>query len=300
MNIKTLLLCISAVVCGGAAMIGVNRLSQPAPASASLNTTPVVVASSDVARGSMLSEQMVVVRDWPVSVVPPGAFSKVEDVIDQAVRFPLIAGEPVLAKKLAGEGSEPGLASLVPKGMRAFTIQTPHVAAGVGGFILPGNNVDILLTTTSSGVNDVTGGGATTTLLQNVEILAVAQHMNAPDGENKVDPRDVGSVTLLVTPDQAAKLDLAMNRGILHLSLRNPDDADNAETRAATMAQLRFHQEPASERWATLGRIAAGVVAKAATTMAVPATEPNEEKPAPAASRISTLRGVTRGTLMLD
>ena len=132
---------------------------------------------------------------------------------------------------------------MIPSGMRAFTIRTPHVAAGVGGFILPGNRVDVLLTTSGSGPNDVTGGGATTTLLQNVEVLAVAQRLDAPEA-NKVDPKEVSSVTLLVTPDHAAKLDLGMNRGLLHLALRNPEDNEEAETRPATMSQLRLHQEP--------------------------------------------------------
>lgn len=299
MNVKTLVLCASAILCGGAAMVGVNRLNRPS-ATPSVESTPIIVASVDVPRGAMLTEEMVTLRDWPTGLAPTGAYQKVEDVVDQAVRYPLIAGEPVLQRKLAGEGSEADLASLVPKGMRAFTINTPHVAAGVGGFILPGNSVDILLTTTSSGVNDRTGGGATTTLLQNVKILAVAQHMNPPEDNNKVDPRDVGSVTLLVTPNQAAKLDLAMNRGILHLSLRNPEDIEDADTEAATMAQLRFHQEPPSDRLATMERVL-GVVAKAASTMAtVRPAAPPEPRATPKPARIRTLRGVSKGVVLVE
>ncbi len=103
---------------------------------------------------------------------------------------------------------------------------------------MPGNHVDVLLTTTGN-ANDGSGGAATTTLLQNVEILAVAQIVDAPD-TNMMDPKATRDVTILVTPNQAAKLDLGMNKGELHLSLRNAKDVAEADTRPATLAELRF------------------------------------------------------------
>ena len=72
--------------------------------------------------------------------------TKLEDAVDRAVFIPLIKDEPVLEGKLAPRERAAALAALVPKGMRAFTIQTPNVASGVAGFILPGNKVDVLLT----------------------------------------------------------------------------------------------------------------------------------------------------------
>jgi pilus assembly protein CpaB len=132
--------------------------------------------------------------------------------------------------------------------MRAFTIHTPQVASSVGGFILPGNKVDVLLTMTSNNPHDFTGGAVTTTILQNVEILAVDQRLDAPS-ENKVDPNHLQSVTLLVTPDQAAKLELGQNKGSLHLTLRNPEDSAAAKTQPATLSGLQFYQEkPWTER----------------------------------------------------
>ena len=88
---------------------------------------------------------------------------------------------------------------------------------GVAGFILPGNRVDVLLSLGEiSGTNE-TGGGSTITLLENIEILAVDQKMDAPS-DNKVDTKDLRSVTLLVTPQQANRLDLGQNKGMLHLA----------------------------------------------------------------------------------
>src|SRR5262249_56623723 len=123
------------------------------------------------------------------------------------------------------------------------TISTTTLASGVAGFILPGSKVDVLLTVTRTGTSDPTGGGQTSTLLQDVEILAVDQLVKAP-ADNRVDPKELRSVTLLVTPQQAAKLDLGQNKGILHLSLRNPEDHAPAVTRPATLADLGLYAEP--------------------------------------------------------
>jgi len=244
MTKRTLILLVLALLCGGSAAVGVNQLRQQVRASGHVDEVPVVIAARNVAPGTVLTNEDLRVKHWPASLIPPGAHSEVEEVLRRSVRVPLVAGEPVLEAKLSGKDSGPGLAALVPPGMRAFTIRTPHVAAGVGGFIQPGNRVDVLLTTRSSGSNDPTGGGATTTLLQNVKIIAVDQRLDAGD-KSATEPEELKSVTLLVTPDQAAKLDLGMNVGTLHLALRNPEDDRQSNARPATMAELRFHQEDA-------------------------------------------------------
>ena len=129
----------------------------------------------------------------------------------------LLKDEPVANGKLAPKGSGRGMAALIPKGMRAFTIHTPSIAPGVAGIVMPGHKVDVLLTMNDVGANDQTGGGSTTTLLQNVEISAVDQNIDAP-AENKMD-KGLRSVTLLVTPQQAKQLDLGQNKGTLRLAL---------------------------------------------------------------------------------
>ncbi len=153
----------------------------------------------------------------------------------------LLKDEPVVNGKLAPKGSGRGMAALIPKGMRAFTIRTPRIAPGVAGFVMPGYKVDVLLTMNDVRANDQTGGGSTTTLLQNVEISAVDQNIDAP-AENKMD-KDLRSVTLLVTPQQAKQLDLGQNKGTLRLALRNEHDKDDARTRSATVTDLRFRPE---------------------------------------------------------
>jgi pilus assembly protein CpaB len=109
--------------------------------------------------------------------------------------------------------AKPGL---IPRGMRAFTIRVlnPNAATGEASSVLPGNKVDVLLTDSGGDLNHVNGA---TTLIQNVEILAVDQKIETP-AENKVDLNEMGSVTLLVTPQQAKQLVLAQNKGLLHLA----------------------------------------------------------------------------------
>jgi pilus assembly protein CpaB len=148
--------------------------------------------------------------------------------------------------------------------MRAFTIHTPSVASGVGGFILPGNKVDVLLTMEGK------YGSITTTLVQNLEILAVDQRIDAP-ADNRVDPNQLRSVTLLVTPDQAARLGLGQNKGALHLSLRNHEDNQVGSAAPARLAKLddEDREEP---------------------PMALPPARPRE--PPPARKVIAIYRGI--------
>src|SRR5207248_680318 len=135
-----------------------------------------------------------------------GAAARVEDVVDRVADAAIQKDEPVLEARLAARDAGRGLAAVIPPGMRAIAIATPNMASGVAGFILPGSKVDVLLTVKSHEANDPTGGATTTTLLQDVEILAVDQRLD-PGGATKVDPKEMRSVTLLVTPSQAAKLD---------------------------------------------------------------------------------------------
>jgi pilus assembly protein CpaB len=217
----------------------------------------------------MVTAKMVALQQWPKELAPPGAISSLSDVVDRAVVTSILPGEPLLEGKLASTDSGRGLAALVPSGMRAYTIQTSRVASNVAGFILPGNRVDVLLTLRGN-ANDSTGGGSSTTLLQAVEVLAVDQRLDAP-AENRVDPKQLSSVTLLVTPDQAALLDLGQNMGVMTLSLRNPEDRTEATTRPATLDTLRFTQRgpnvPAAPAWSR-SRLARSLTSVAAAAMA--------------------------------
>ncbi|MCA9248294.1 MAG: Flp pilus assembly protein CpaB [Planctomycetales bacterium] len=300
MKSQTVVVLILALICGGSAAVGVSQLLNGQGPDGS--TTKIVVAKADVARGHLLNAESLDLRDWPKGSLPSGALSSIDAAVERTALMPLYKGEPILETKLASKDAGRGLAAVIPHGKRAFTIETPHVAAGVGGFILPGNRVDILLTTEMRGKDDVTGGGATTTLLQNIEILAVDQHLDKPDS-NKVDPKTLKSVTVLVSPDQAAKLDLGMNKGTLHLSLRNPEDNLEADTKPATMAELQFHQESPDGTGPSLFGQTFGAVASAlaaSPNAEEEAAADNESKSRSETGRIRTLRGTHRGYVRVE
>ncbi|MEE8451754.1 MAG: Flp pilus assembly protein CpaB [Thermoguttaceae bacterium] len=282
MSVKTIFVVLLAIVCGLSAAWGMTQLRSTKFVTTKQETIPVAVALVDLPRGRTVTAADVEVKEWPKNVLPEGALATPEEVVDRAVVIPVMAGEPILQAKLANKDAGRGLAALIPKGMRAYTIKASRVASNVAGFILPGDRVDVLLTLKGR-YDDETGGGSTTTLLQAIEIMAVDQQLDAP-AENKVDPDSLGSVTLLVTPEQASLLDLGQNMGQLTLSLRNPEDRDEADTRPATLADIRYRQvtpvaEPTSDG-------AAAPVAK-------------REREAAETFDILTLRGSQRGHLQI-
>lgn len=290
MNLRTVLVLLLAAVCGISAALGISRLQIPSsPGGVTQETVKIVVAKVDMSRGHMISPEMLTTAEWPKSVVLEGTITEMDNALDRATLLQFKAGEPILETKLASKGSGRGLAALVPKGMRACTIQASRTASNIAGFLLPGNHVDILLTVRGN-FNDGTGGGTTTTLLQMIQVLAVDQRLDAP-AENKVDPKNLRSVTLLVTPDQAALLDLGQTLGQLALSLRNPEDKEEARTRPATLADIRYlQQKPVHKQ---VGNAGDGTIAPAVLELPIEDAEPQQYK-------IRTLRGSHAGQVWID
>lgn len=242
MSGRTVIVIALALVCGLSAAVGIQIVMRK-PAAA-VKTEPVLFAAADIQRGETIDEKMIEVRKVPVGQTPPGALAKLEDVVGRAAHYPMLKGDALADAKLTAKGSGGGMAGLIRPGMRAFTIQTPTLSSSLAGFLLPGNKVDVLLTI--SNTNDSTGGAATTTLLQNVEILAVHTNVDSP-AANKIDPNEARSVTLLVSPDDASLLDLGQNKGTLHLTLRNPKDTGSEPRKEATVADLHLPGAPAKQ-----------------------------------------------------
>jgi pilus assembly protein CpaB len=169
----------------------------------------VVVVAVDVPRGTRLTEDMVKVRDWPKGVVPPGALKNVDDAVGRTCLTRLVPDEPVQDARLTAKGVPGGIAALIPKGMRAYTVQTPSLAAGVA----PGQRVDVLLTVGRGEKHPI--DFRTFTLLKGVQILAVEGPRRQPDG--RLLHWD-SLVTLLVSQGQAAQLTGADRVGALHFA----------------------------------------------------------------------------------
>ncbi len=234
MNARSLIVIALALVCGLSAVFLVKALRSPVAAPV-IERTPVVFAVEDVKTGEMVSETGLEVRQIPTADVPEDAIRKIADALDRAARSTIDKGDMIREKKLAEKGAGRGMAALIRPGMRAFTIQTPSFSSSLAGFLLPGNRVDVLLTSSNGGGES--GSVATFTLLQDVEILAVHTNVSSPTA-NKINPDDARSVTLSVTPEDAQRLDLGQNKGTLHLTLRNPNDKNQAKADPSTMLDL--------------------------------------------------------------
>jgi pilus assembly protein CpaB len=185
-------------------------------------TTNVVVAATDLAVGAKLEEKDLRLARFPEADLPPGVFNSVTEVVGRGVIVPMAKNEIVTGMKVAGENAGAGMPALIPAGMRAVSVKVNDVIS-VAGYVTAGTRVDVLLTgnpTTSGDPGIIT----TTTVLQNVQVLAAGQKLQRT-GEGE--PQQVTVITLLLTPEDAQKLTLASNEGRIQLSLRNPLDTTN-------------------------------------------------------------------------
>src|SRR5246127_2716187 len=183
----------------------------------------VVVATTDLSVGVTLAPKDVTYLDWYSDALPSGAFTKTDAVIGHPVLYPLAAKEPILERDLGVEGSGIGLAGKIPEGMRAVAIRSNEII-GVAGFLYPGSRVDLLMTFTPPGGNMP----ITETVLQNVEVLTSGQTIE-PDPQGK--PLQVSVITLLLSPQDSQKLQLASGQGNIQFVLRSGADQKSAEVR---------------------------------------------------------------------
>jgi pilus assembly protein CpaB len=298
MSARSLMIVTLSLIFGGSAAVGVNSLLNN-PSGPRVEVVPVVVAAMDLPRGGNITVDLVKVREFPKDLAPAGALSKVQDAMDRGIAIPLMKDDPVVEGKLTPKGAGRGLAALIPTGMRAYSVKVPEVAQGVAGFILPGNRVDVLLSIGEIPGSNETGGGSTTTLLQNVEILAVDQKMDAPT-DNKMDTRDLRTVTLLVTPQQANLLDLGQNKGVLHLALRNLEDKQAAQTHPATMVDLRYRQEKPWDERAKGVLEALGKALSRRPPAPQPPPPPSQAPERPPTVAVRTIRGTHESAVMIQ
>jgi len=197
----------------------------------------VVVADTDLGVGSRIAPADLRVVEYPAGSLPDGTFQGMADVVGRGVIMPIRKSEVVLASKLASTKAGSGLPSLIPSGKRALSVQVNEVIS-VGGFVVPGTHVDVLLTgrPLTAGPQDV----MTTTVLENVEVLAAGQEIQQNQEGGK--PRAVTVITLLVTPEEAQRLTLASSEGHIQLALRNPLDGQHEDPKAVKSAAL-YHME---------------------------------------------------------
>ncbi|MFN3816672.1 Flp pilus assembly protein CpaB [Brevundimonas sp.] len=158
------------------------------------------------------------------------------DFVGAVVREGFVAGEPIVTRKIVRSGDGGFLAAYLEPGMRAMAIPV-SVETAAGGFILPGDRVDVIVTRELRNNNNQEGGGGqrhtTTTVMQNVKVLAIDQTSQAVNDAQTV----VGATaTLEVSPGDAEVLSLGRAEGELSLVLRSYADASGPSGRTGRMA----------------------------------------------------------------
>ena len=230
-----------------------------------LATQTIVVAKQPLRFGTELSAAMLEEVAWPSKAMPAGAFAKISDVLSPGRRVVLAAierNEPVLALKITGPGQRATLSALVKPGMKAVTIRVNDVE-GVGGFVLPGDHVDVVLTRQID-----KGQASSEVVLQDTRVLAVDQ--SADERTNKA--AVAKSVTLEVSIVQAQKVWLASSVGSLSLLLRKAGETADVKTRKVTLKDLESG-DVANDKGATTTVVVMRPTAKQEYTVPVEATD---------------------------
>jgi len=225
-----------ALLVAAAATYGAYNMITTLQAKSKVPMRTVVVAAKDVPEGTLLDRIDLAVRQWPSGTAPEGAFTSMDSVIGRVVRVPVFAGEAIVPGRLAPTGSSAGLETKIPPGLRAMAVRINDVA-GISGLLQPNSRVDVLVTL-SEGNN--TENQVAKLFMENMRVLSVGTEVQrTKDGK----PNNATTVTLGVTPDEAERLAVAMNRGSIQLVLRGYGDPDTIRTRGATsrdvLAQLR-------------------------------------------------------------
>jgi pilus assembly protein CpaB len=231
MNTKRIIvLGLAVVAAGGAALLaraviggGTPRAEAKAPPPIAMSE--VLVAASNIQPGTALAPDLVKWQSWPANAVDAtfithaGMPNLADALKDTVVRIPLYAGEPVANTAIVHGGAVGLMAASLQPGMRAVSIPI-SVDSGAGGFILPNDRVDIMLTTKT---NDSPPHVKVKTILGNVRVLAVDQTY-AQDKNTKT---VVGkTATMELTPSQAELVAAAQTTGTVSLALRGIGDTD--------------------------------------------------------------------------
>jgi pilus assembly protein CpaB len=245
-----------------------RQASEAAAEKARLETADVLVAAHDIPAHTKLTLDQLKVQQMPKQAKLAAAFTKVDDAVGKETQYPISDGEQILPSKFVAARGETGLAYVIPPGMRAVSIKASEVI-GAGGFVQAGDRVDVI----GSFDKDKMGKDEAVIVLQNVEVLAVAQtpegdqgpatppgvtdqvagKVNAPavPGTTPTGPTptatpvkpktqpEARTVTLAVSPEQSQRLVLAEDQGRLRLALRPAKDTSTVEIPEATLSQIR-------------------------------------------------------------
>lgn len=253
-----ILLLIVAVVAGGLAAFLATRGDQPQTTQVA-NTkvvhapqTRILIAARNIGVGQRLAADTVKWHDWPDSAVMPEYVTAktmpdaIKTMSGAVARFEIFAGEPITASKIV-RSDQGYLSAVIDEGMRAVSIPVSP-ASGAGGFIVPNDRVDVILTSRSS------QGEVSRTILSNVRVLAIGKRLGETDATGKANDKTQNQgfdrstiATFELNPAQAETIINAASTGKLTLVLRSVADFKGgsngiAERGSHAVTVIRFGQ----------------------------------------------------------
>lgn len=230
MTLRSYLIVALALILGLSAAFGVRALVQQINAQATEKVT-IVVAKSDIIRFVPITEAHVELKEVPKDMMPPGAITRLEDVLDRAALGNLSKHDYILEQMLAKKWTKT-VASAIPPGKCAFLVKDSNVS----NFVQPGDRVDVILT-----LKHKSGSVRSVTILSMIDVMAVNGSL-VPMLDARSDGKEPTSVNLLLTQEQARELEEGQKQGTIRLTLRNV--GDNRPVAITRVADLKIDAPP--------------------------------------------------------
>ncbi len=201
-------------------------------------TEQVLIAAQPLPAGSLLQPAQIASTAIAITGAPSDVLVDTPQnrggLTGSMVRTALAQGAPILASQVIHPGDHGFLAAVLAPGMRAVTVAVDNVT-GANGLIWPGDNVDVLLTQTVSGVSDAKSIAAEV-VLSNVRVIASGAQV-VKDASTAQTNNSVQTVTLEVTPEQASRCLVAINLGKLSLIVHSAETVPGGATQAQSAPQ---------------------------------------------------------------
>jgi pilus assembly protein CpaB len=245
-GIRSVLVALLGVAVAGGSAYGAREYLDQSRATAATDAgaalVSVVVAGRDIPFGQPIQPQMLQVMSWPRAALPPGAITDLDALIPKPGMPPrratheMAQGELVLASKVSNFGEKVTIVQTLGENARAMAIRVDAETA-VGGFVTPGDAVDIVLTQGKD------ASLRAVTILQNIRVLGVDQQADQQSDQ----PLVARTVTVEVTPEQSQTLALAQKAGTLSLSLRSLDNAEDKPLESIRLSDILRETSPVEE-----------------------------------------------------
>jgi len=207
----------------------------------------ILVAAKDVPAMTTIDATVIAEKTVPSNHAPESYFSEPAQVMGKVLTVPMTEGQVFTRASFPIEGTGSHLATLLPQGKRAVCVSLSDYS-GLEGLLYPGCVVDVLASFKVPSQNTL-GKAVSTTLLENIEILAVENLTVGSSSEEKQNSLRSSQqanrkllVTLMVDSRQAEALQLAMEHGAISLAMRNPKDTDFADRDATLLSEGRLAQ----------------------------------------------------------